>query len=573
MDKTIEQINVLLIEKKSAHDSLIKKNLLQYEAIAFSVSQVTTLSDIKTVTQAQNIDIILLDLNLADTQGIETIVTAHMTIPELPIIILANEENDDLSVTTVQAGAQDYLLKPKLDAQNLIRSIRYALERNRLTLTLNELNKQQQYLATHDILTGLPNRELLYDRISQSLAFSHRYQQLFAVLFIDLDNFKMINDSLGHDFGDEILRMTAERLSRCIRSTDTIARLGGDEFTILLNQLNHIEATTTIAQNILQIFYRPFVLHHQEIYMTASIGISIYPDDGHDTKTLLKNADAAMYNAKEKGKNNFQYYKAELQASSYKQLTLANSLHRALEHQEFMLHFQPQFNTYNGKVIGVEALLRWQHPKLGFISPIDFIPVAEETGLIVPIGKWVLYQACIQYLTWQKQGLAPDHIAVNLSIRQFETPKLTNTIMDILNRTGLSPEHLDLEITESIIMKNPEDVTKTLLELKNIGIHISIDDFGTGYSSLNYLKHLPADTLKIDRSFVHNLSQDESNAKIVNAIIALANSLNMDVIAEGVETESEKKALTKHGCFQMQGYLFCHPLSVDDTTHFLHSKP
>lgn len=560
---------LLLIEHNPKDAQHLSSLLASAETISFEITAITSLKDLDPLLATQHFEIILLDLNLPDTQGLEAVVHTHIAAPELPIIVLSDHEEESQALTVVQAGAQDYLVKKNLDARNLIRSIRYAMERNRLTVTLNEVNKQQQHLATHDLLTGLPNRQLLNDRLGQTLLQSQRYKRLFAVLFIDLDGFKTINDSLGHDYGDELLQMVSERLKNCIRTADTLGRLGGDEFIILLTELHQINALTNIGNNILDVFLKPFVLRGHELYVTTSIGIAIYPHDGADIKTLLKNADAAMYVAKAHGRNNFAFYTPELQRSSYKQLTLLNNLRHALVKHEFLVYFQPQLDVSTNQIRGMETLLRWHHPKLGFIQPQDFIHVAEEAGVIVSIGEWILSAAFKQYLAWKAEGCAPPFIAVNVSLRQFEQPGFIEMVKKIATELEFNLKHLDLEVTESIIMRNPTAVILQLQELKKLGVHISIDDFGTGHSSLSYLKDLPIDSLKIDKSFVTGLSQDGNNSKIIQAVILLAHGLGLKVLAEGVETEEEKDLLLSHGCTQMQGYLFCKPLSTQDAMKFL----
>ncbi len=562
-------INLILIENSQEDSARLIKFLESSEDIHFQITHLHLLREFEAYPDQTHFEIMLLDLNLPDTRGIETVTVAHIKAPELPIIVLSSEEEESLALNVVQAGAQDYLIKKDLDAHALIRTIRYAMERNRLMVALGELNRRQQFLATHDLLTHLPNRQLLQDRLEQALVHSQRYKQLFAVMFIDLDSFKTINDSLGHDYGDQLLKMVAERLTHCIRTTDTLARLGGDEFIVVLTHLNDLESINRVAENILQIYTQPFMLKEHEVYVTASIGIAIYPHDGNEIKTLLKNADAAMYSAKALGRNNYAFYTPELQISSYQKLTLINNLRRALEGNEFMIYYQPQIDTQTNKLIGLEALLRWHHYRLGFIEPQNFINVAEEAGLIVPIGAWVLKTACEHYLVWQEEGIAPPFLAVNLSVRQFSQPGFVSTIKKILDEANFDPCHLDLELTESIIMNDPEEVILELHALKKLGIHISIDDFGTGYSSLSYLKNLPIDTLKIDKSFVTGLAEDESNTKIIQAIIALAHSLGIDVLAEGVETIEEKNLLIARGCTRMQGYLFHYPMSMEETGDFL----
>ncbi len=555
-------IPILLIDPEPEMAHKIGKYLGKQQQ--FTLKQKSDLSRIDKI-QSNQFKLILVNLHIKE--GIECILMLNETLPEIPIIALSDDEEP--SIQAVQAGAQDLIVMDELDSINLPRAIRHAMERHRLTLALNNLNKQQQYLATHDILTGLPNRQLLQDRLSQAMVFGQRNNDLFAVLFIDLDSFKTINDSLGHNFGDELLKHVSQRLIKCTRITDTVARLGGDEFVIVATQLNKPKDTVKIARSIIQALRDPFCIQNQELYISASIGIAVFPEDGQNSHTLLKHADIAMYKAKERGRNNYQHFNKNLQISSLQLLTLGNSLRKALDRDEFELHYQPQFDASSNEIIGIEALLRWEHPTVGIIPPSEFIRITEDTGLIVPIGEWVLDTACRQYVKWQEMGIAPERIAVNLSAKQFEPAFFTESIKSILRTSGLKADCLELELTESVIMKSPEDVIKTLNELKNIGVHLSIDDFGTGYSSLNYLKNLPIDLVKIDKSFVTQLEKEPDNEKIVEVIIALTHSLKMNVLAEGVETEKEKTVLLRKGCTHMQGFLFCKPMSSEQTTEYL----
>ena len=408
-------------------------------------------------------------------------------------------------------------------------------------------------VATHDPLTALPNRTLLHEHLSHALAKAQRYNRQLAVLFIDLDRFKNVNDTLGHEAGDLLLQIAAQRLSDCVRETDTMARQGGDEFVVLMDELFDLGPVAGVCQRILDAMARPFIVQGQEVLLTASIGISVYPEDG---RTLLKNADIAMYRAKEKGKNNYQFYSTQFDTYSVERLSLESSLSRAVERNEFTLHYQPKVNIASGHITGMEALLRWQHPELGWISPARFIPLAEENGLILPIGAWVLKTACAQNQAWQRQGLRRLRVAVNLSARQFGVESLPRDIDAVLRESRLEARDLELEITESMVMSNPEQAVNMLRQLKDMGIHVAIDDFGTGYSSLAYLKRFPVDSVKVDRSFVEDLPGDLESAAIAQAIIAMAHSLRMNVVAEGVETEAQLRFLRGEGCDEIQGHHF-----------------
>jgi diguanylate cyclase (GGDEF)-like protein len=409
-------------------------------------------------------------------------------------------------------------------------------------------------VSTHDSLTALPNRTLLHERLSHALARAQRHGRQLAVLFVDLDRFKTVNDTLGHEAGDRLLQITAQRLYDCLRETDTMARQGGDEFVVLMDELTDREPITRVSQRILDAVGEPFVIDGQELHITASIGISVYPEDG---RTLLRNADIAMYRAKEKGKNNYQFYSTQMDNYSVERLSLESGLRRALEREEFVLHYQPKVNIASGLITGMEALLRWQHPELGWVAPGRFIPIAEENGLIIPIGAWVLKTACIQNRAWQRQGVRRFPVAVNLSPRQFAGETLLDDVKAALDVSGLAPADLELEITESMVMNNPEQAVNLLRQLKELGIRVAIDDFGTGYSSLAYLKRFPIDSVKVDRSFVEDIPDDVDSMAIAQAVIAMAHNLRLKVVAEGVESEAQLGFLRGEGCDEIQGYYFC----------------
>jgi diguanylate cyclase (GGDEF)-like protein/PAS domain S-box-containing protein len=422
-----------------------------------------------------------------------------------------------------------------------------------------------QYLAYYDDLTGLPNRTLFNDRLCQAMPAADRNEKLVGVLFMDLDHFKIVNDTLGHEVGDWLLRAVAARLKSCLRESDTIARLGGDEFAFVLTGVLNVEDVTLVAQKILDELKDVFVISGNELFITCSIGITLYPFDDTDIQKLFRNADSAMYHAKDLGRNTFQLYSAEMTARVEKRLAMETDLRHALERDEFLLHYQPQLDLSTGRIMGMEALIRWRHPEKGIVSPAEFIPVAEDTGLIVPIGEWILRTACAQAKAWQDHGLPNLIIAINLSARQFKDGRLVSQIKAVLEETGLDPRYVELEITESLLMEGGNSLIASMLDdLKGLGVKLAIDDFGTGYSSLSYLRHFPIDKLKIDQSFVRGMTSNAQDASLVSAIIAIARTLNFAVIAEGVETEEQLHYLRRDNCDFMQGYLFSSPLPAGE---------
>lgn len=434
-----------------------------------------------------------------------------------------------------------------------------------------ESEQQLNYLSNHDALTGLPNRNLLHERIKNALNRAKRspkYPQV-AILFIDIDRFKVINDTLGHSVGDLLLQEVAKRLVSCLRNTDTIARQGGDEFVVLLEQFDDAQKLDIVARKIMDTLAKPLSLPGQEVHITVSIGISVSPEDGSDLHSLLKNADAAMYRAKEQGKNTFQFYAVDINLHSFERLALENSLRRAIERNELVLHYQPKVDMETGRVVSAEALMRWNHPDMGAVLPGQFIALAEETGLINSIGTWALYEVCRQNQIWQKIGLPPITVAVNLSARQFDDMHLYDKVADALNVSGLDPQWLELEITESLIMRNADQTIEVLQRFREIGLKISIDDFGTGYSSLAYLKSFPVDALKIDRSFIRGVPEEADDAAIARAIIAMSHSLGLKVIAEGVETSAQLEFLRELKCDQVQGFIFSEALAAEEFAELL----
>jgi diguanylate cyclase (GGDEF)-like protein len=457
--------------------------------------------------------------------------------------------------------------------QRLVDNVSFALENFDRVDEKTRADERIEYLASHDSLTNLPNREMFNGMLRRAIDGAARYQRQFALLFIDLDRFKVINDSLGHDAGDMLLVEIGGRLRRALRSSDVVARLGGDEFVVILEETAERHEVERISGELLSVLSQPLQLSGHECHTTASIGIAMYPSDGTDMQTLTKNADMAMYLAKEDGKNGFRFFTKEIKTQSIERLTLESALRRALERDQFSLHYQPKIDMASGQITGVEALLRWNHPELGTVSPGQFIPLAEETGLIVPIGRWVLEEACAQNMAWQRRGLRPVTMAVNLSPRQFADPHLLHDVDEALLASGMSPVLLQLEVTESMVMRNVSRAIKVLDAIQARGIRLAIDDFGTGYSSMSLMKQFPIDTIKIDRSFVRDLPVDSEDQAIAQAIISMGKALGMTVIAEGVETVEQETFLRNHACDEMQGFLFSKPLPARQMADLLRAEP
>jgi diguanylate cyclase (GGDEF)-like protein len=428
----------------------------------------------------------------------------------------------------------------------------------------HEIQEMLDYQAHHDQLTGLPNRTLFMDRLFQSIKQNKRNQTKLALLFIDLDNFKQINDSLGHDAGDEVLKIMAKRLLAKIRDSDTLARLGGDEFTLILNDIVDDNTVVDIVEKLLQVTQEVMEISSEQFYATFSIGISIYPNDGESVEDLLKNADAAMYKAKESGRNNYEYYTQEMTEKAMRRVKIEADLRKAIENEEFLVYYQPQIEASDGSIIGMEALVRWNHPQNGLISPVEFIPLAEETGFIIEIDKFVMQDAMKQVLKWRNEGLYRGKLSLNLSMVMLDCDTFIAQFPKLLQEIGFNPAWLELEITEGHIMKNPQKAVNTLNEIRRLGIAISIDDFGTGYSSLAYLKKLPVSKLKIDKSFVDGLPLDEDDSAITRTIIDLAKNLKLDLIAEGVENAEQRDFLLQNSCSKIQGYFYSKPLCAQD---------
>jgi diguanylate cyclase (GGDEF)-like protein/PAS domain S-box-containing protein len=697
--------NILLIQDDIADAASVRDALTHSSDGSFRVVWVRYCSDGLTVlakTRAEEghdavqIDAVVVDLSLPDSSGIETFDRLFQAAPQIPILVLAAAQDEDIAKSAVQRGAQEYLLKGRLDTYLWPKAVSSMIERaantealfeekERAQVTLNSIgdavvttdalvnvtylnvvaenltgwsrqeaagrplaevlniidgvtrtearnpmafaieeNKtvaltpncilirrdgtefaiedssapihdrhglttgavmvfhdvsaaraaifKMSHLAQHDGLTDLPNRLLLNDRLNEAIALALRYQRQLAVLYLDIDRFKHINDSLGHVIGDRLLQSVAQRLLKCVRASDTISRQGGDEFVILLPEVAHPKDAAVCADKMLEALRAPHGIDDHELHVTASIGIATYPEDGTDCETLIRRADFAMYDAKDNGRDNRQSFKRDMNVRALKRQSIENDVRHALERQEFRLHYQPNVNLRTGQITGVEALIRWVHPELGLVSPAEFIPIAEESGLIVPIGRWVLAEACHQAQAWQEIGLVPIPVSVNISAVELRATTFLEGVRTTLADTGLEARFLELELTETFLMQDSTSTTAVLHDLKHLGLTLALDDFGTGYSSLSHLRRYPIDTFKIDRSFIRSVTTNADDACIVRALIGMGNSLHMRVVAEGVETPEQLAFLQDGDCPFGQGYYFGLPLTGPECTNILRRR-
>ncbi len=566
--------------------------------ITVLVVKALTASGIKAITassgeeglrlyQEQGADAILLDVVMPGGMDGFTTCAKLRELPDsqnIPILIMTGTDDLQSINHAYEVGATDFITKP-INLALLGHRVRYMLRSSETTKHLVESEQRLHQLAYFDDLTELPNRLSFRENLQVMISLASRQTMKLAVLFLDIDGFKRINDSLGHHQGDEVIKVIGSRLRKTLRSSDilvrmatsgdqediSLARLGGDEFTVLLSKIERNEDAAKVAERIRICLAEPILLDDQELYTTTSIGISIYPENGSTAEEMLKNADMAMYHAKRAGGNQYRYFSTQMTDSAKRRLNLENYLHKAIDRGELALHYQPQMDLVTGEFCGVEALLRWYSPELGHISPAEFIPLAEETGLIVNIGEWVLRQACIQAKTWHNQGIL-GRMAVNVSARQLRQHDFSMLVAKIVAETGIDPKNLELEVTESALIFEEDHVLDVLRSLKKIGVLLAIDDFGTGYSSLSRLKNFPIDRLKVDKSFVDDVEKDTANAAIVSAIIAMAEGMNMSVIAEGVETTEQLTVIKTKRCTEVQGYLFCKPLPAAQVENFLREQ-
>jgi diguanylate cyclase (GGDEF)-like protein len=560
---------ILIIDDDEQVRNLLKEVLSDGNDCALAGSAEDALALLNT----KSFNLVISDINMGGISGLELVPRVLEQAPDTVVVMISGLHTIGCAIESMRAGAFDYITKP-LDIRQVHAAVRRALEHhellrekrryeNHLEDLVRERTAEVEHLAYYDRLTDLPNRVLFADRCTQALAIAQRNQHQVGVLLVSLDRFKKINDTLGHDAGDVVLTEAAARLRNCVGEADTAARSDGDEFALLLTQVGEGGDLADISLSIAEAFKPPFQLGRQEVYVTVSIGIGVFPLNGEDHSTILRNAGAALYRAKKLGGNNCQFYASDMNAQALKRLALETSMRRAIENEEFITYYQPLVNLATGEVVGSEALVRWRHPEFGVLPPAKFIGLAEDTGMIVDIGDFVMHTACAQTRAWQDRGYGRLRIAVNVSARHFRQAKFLDRVVQTLRETRLDPVCLELELTETSIMENPESAAELLTEIRNLGARVAIDDFGTGYSSLSYLKRLPIDSVKLDRSFVKGATSHPDDAALVMAIITLAHNLGLKVIAEGVETDEQLNFLRLLRCDEAQGYLFSKPVPAD----------
>jgi diguanylate cyclase (GGDEF)-like protein len=564
---------VLFVSPWPEEADRLRELLARASSQRFELTHAAGLADGLTTPAAAKADALVLRVDTGEWPGLSALTQARLSSPRLPVVVLADSVDEGLALRAVQNGARAFLVVKELTTHGLVAALGAALECQRMIQQLHSARDRAQHLATHDQLTELPNRALFADRLAQACYAAQRAHRSLAVLFVDLDGFKTINDSLGHAVGDGLLRSIARRITACLRESDTAARLGGDEFAVLLTNLAAELDAATVARKVLADLSEPIRFQNQTSAVRCSIGIATFPRDARDPEELLKKADVAMYHAKESGGGQFVFYTAEMNAALEQRQEIEESLRNALAAGELRLHYQPQYDLNRARIIGAEALLRWQHPTLGLLPPSHFLTAAEETGLIVPIGEWVLRTACEQNARWLHEGHRGLRVSVNVASQQFLEPDFASIVRQALDASGLPPVSLELEITESSLLRDVNITVDTLRALKDLGVRLAIDDFGTGYSALAYLKRLPVDVLKIDQSFVRSLATDPADATITQTIVELAAGLNLTTIAEGVETLEQLLLLGSYGCKRMQGFLFGRPVPAETFSLWLANPP
>lgn len=558
-------MKLLLVEDDRDDAASVAASLHQHGAGGIEVVLTRSLVEATDRLGAEAFDAVLLDLDLPDGNGLACVDTIQAACKRTPIVALSSADHEESAVSILNRGAQDYLVKREGEGRNILRAVRHAIERKRAEIRLS-------HLAQFDPLTEIGNRQYFNDQLQRATARARREGSKVALFFLDIDQFKIVNDTIGHHAGDQLLREVAQRLGSQTRVGDVIARLGGDEFAILMERVTNAMDAATIAQQLLEVIAAPFAIDGHQIRVTTSIGITFYPTDHGDTMRLLKNADIAMYQAKDSGRNNFKFFTERMHTELMEYHELERDIAETLHDSGFRLVFQPKVNLLTRRLQGLEALLRWDCPKRGAVNPTKFIPVAEASGHIVPLGYWVLDQVCGTLARWTREGLHPVPVSVNISTRQFQQADFHWRVASAIERHGIEPRLLELELTEGLLMEDTDIAHCSLQQLKNTGVRIAIDDFGTGHSCLSYLRRFPLDALKIDRSFIRDIGRSEDSRIIVDAIIALARSLGLDTVAEGVENSTQLEFLLARGCHVAQGYLFGAPMEPEKIEPLLQDR-
>ncbi len=564
-------VRVLLLGRDERAALALRQALESSGCTRFSVLWIARLTLAVENPEAKSAQLIVLDLGAEP--GFETLTQVRLRFPSVPVVAIGDSDDEALAMRVLATGAHAYLQRAEARPRLLATTLANALESHRTILQLGSTRERARHLASHDQLTGLANRLLFHDQLSRALAVARRSRHKVAVLYIDLDGFKNINDTLGHAVGDGLLRGIARQITSCLRESDSAARLGGDEFAVLLPNIQAERDAERVAEKLLAALNRPIPLRNRSLATTASIGIALFPKDGSEPDDLLRKADTAMYATKERGRNAYSLFTQHMNASVLRRASLETGLREAAEKGELLLCYQPQFDVRRERIVGAEALLRWQHPQLGALAPGEFMAVAEESGAIFALGEWVLREACLQASRWRTEDHRELLISVNVSPQQFRDAALAELVRDTLEDTGLPAGRLELEITEGCLLEDVEATVRTLQEFKRLGVRIAIDDFGTGYSALSYLKRLPIDTLKIDQSFVRSLATDPADVTITKTIVRLSQGLRLTTIAEGVETMEQLLMLASFGCHRMQGFLFGRPAPPEIFRRWLTSPP
>lgn len=559
-----EPINILLVEDNPADRRLVAERLSQPNEHRFHLLYAESIGEALQVLDQSEISIILLDLMLPDCRNLDSLARIHAAANGIPIVILSEIEDEVLALKALKLGAQDFLVKWQTNGHLLVRAIQYALERK-------QVEEQLYHLAHHDALTGLPNRKFFYDQLKQALAMARRHHRQLAIMFLDLGNFKKINDRLGHHCGDQLLQLVAKRLAGCVREVDCLARIGGDEFIIAFTDMTHPQDATIAANKIIDTFAEPFQVDEHRIRARASIGISLYPSDGNDMESLIRNADLAMYQAKAEGTHtsHFWFYSPEFNARTAELMRTEEQLRKSLANDEFVVHYQPQVDIHNGQLVGMEALLRWQHPERGLLMPPQFLKMLEDTGFMVKAGEWVLREACRQNKAWQEAGYPPVVVAVNISRQELQQRDFIKTVQRILEETGLDPAWLELEIREQTIEADEAWAFSRLSEIAALGVRIALDNLGHSHIPLSFLTRFPIHAIKIDRSIVTDVATDANHAAVAKAVIAVARVLKIKGLAEGIETREQLNFFKTEQCDDAQGYMFSQPLTSLASTELL----